>query len=303
MEWLMNICTMCPKSYRHRMVHSFRKTLAAVCASCGWHLLLFGVLLGMLVGCDLIEYHPYDSRVEGETQLNRKNVQRIEQACAGKEQIVFAVLSDTQRWYDETRLAVNSINRRDDVDFVVHLGDLSDFGLAKEFEWMRDELLRLKMPCVCLIGNHDCLGTGSDVYRKVYGDPNFTFQAGDTHFVCVNTNAFEYDYSIAIPDFDFLRKDLSVVNADTITHRTVVAMHAAPGTDQFNNNVDDVFHEYLGHYPGLQFCLCGHTHVMQEFEPLEDGIVYHECGAAKGRKYLVFTLKKDGTYDKEVVEY
>lgn len=264
--------------------------------------LLCGSLLCLLQGCDLIEYHPYDSRFDGETGLNAKNVQLIEELCAGRDSLRFAVISDTQRWYDETRRAVNCINARGDIDFVIHLGDMSDFGLAKEFEWMRHELLRLEPPCVCLIGNHDCLGTGSDVYRRMYGEPNFTFDAGNTHFVCLNTNAFEYDYSIAIPDFHFLRTDIEAAQTSG-GQRTVVAMHAAPGTDQFNNNVEEIFHEYLRHYPGLQFCLCGHTHLTIDYEPLGDGLLYHECGCAKGRQFLVFTLKADGTYEMEVVDY
>lgn len=264
--------------------------------------LLCWPLLYLLCGCDLIEYHPYDSRFDGETGLNAKNILLIEEQCADRDSLRFAVISDTQRWYDETRRAVNCINARGDIDFVIHLGDMSDFGLAKEFEWMQHELSRLNPPCVCLIGNHDCLGTGSDVYRCLYGEPNFTFDAGNTHFVCLNTNAFEYDYSIAIPDFHFLRTDIETTQSSG-AQRTVVAMHAAPGTDQFNNNVENVFHEYLRHYPGLQFCLCGHTHKTTDFEPLGDGLLYHECGCAKGRQFLVFTLKANGTYEMEVVDY
>lgn len=253
--------------------------------------------------CDVFEYHPYDTRFDGPAHLNAKNIARIEEAMHGRDSLRFAVISDTQRWYDETHAAVNSINARGDIDFVVHLGDMSDFGLARELEWMRDELLRLDPPCVCLIGNHDCLGTGADVYRRMYGDPNFTFDAGDTHFVCLNTNAFEYDYSIAIPDFNFLRDDIGDTQSRPTVRRTIVAMHAAPTTDQFNNNIEMVFHEYLRRYPQLQFCLCGHTHLTTDFEPLGDGIVYHECGAAKGREYLVMTLGKEGNYEREVVRY
>lgn len=255
------------------------------------------------VACDIIEYHPYDTRFDGPTGLNAKNIARIEAEMQGRDSLRFAVVSDTQRWYDETKAAVRSINARGDIDFVVHLGDMSDFGLTKEMVWMRDELLRLDPPCVCLIGNHDCLGTGADVYRRMYGDPNFTFDAGDTHFVCLNTNAFEYDYSIAIPDFNFLYDDIKRMQAHPDVRRTVVAMHAAPTTDQFNNNTEKVFHEYLRRYPQLQFCMCGHTHLTMDFEPLEDGILYHECGAAKGREYLVITLKREGGHDCEVVQY
>ena len=82
----------------------------------------------------MIEYHPYDLDIDGETDVNRRNIERIETATYGKEEIRFAVISDTQRWYDETEDAVEALNQRDDLDFVLHTGDMSDFGLKLEFE-------------------------------------------------------------------------------------------------------------------------------------------------------------------------
>ena len=88
----------------------------------------------------MIEYHPYDLDIDGETDVNRRNIERIETATFGKEEIRFAVISDTQRWYDETEDAVEALNQRDDLDFVLHTGDMSDFGLKLEFEKQRDIL-------------------------------------------------------------------------------------------------------------------------------------------------------------------
>ncbi len=245
-----------------------------------------------LVGCDVIDYHPYDTRIDGATDINATNIQRIETECREKENLCFAVISDTQRWYDETKAAVRSINAREDVDFVLHLGDLTDFGITKEFEWMERELKELHVPYVCLIGNHDCLGTGPDVFCKMYGATNFSFNAGRTHFVGLNTNAYEYDYSDAVPDFSFIRTDRSHVPEHV--QRTVVMMHAHPFSDQFNNNVADFFQKELRQYPGLAFCLCGHEHHSRELDLFDDGIVYYRCGAAKTREYLLFTLTKEG---------
>ena len=88
------------------------------------------------------------------------------------------------------------------------------------------------IPYVVILGNHDCLGTGGDTFRYIFGNPNFTFDAGKTHFVCLNTNAFEYDYSTAIPDFTFIRDDQSCISPH-ITN-TIVAMHAMPHSDQLD---------------------------------------------------------------------
>jgi len=255
----------------------------------------------LLQGCDLIEYHPYDARFSGTKDINARNVAQIETTMAGRDSLKFAVISDTQRWYDETRAAVSSINARGDIDFVIHCGDLTDFSATDEFEWMRDELERFAVPYVCNIGNHDCLANGPYVFKAMFGTPNFSFTASDTHFVCLNTNALEYDYATPIPDFSFLKSDLETL-PDSV-RRTVVAMHAAPYTDQFNNNVATIFEERLRAYPNLQFALCGHEHSTTVFEPFDDGVKYYECGPAKARQYLVFTLTREGGVVYEVVDY
>jgi 3',5'-cyclic AMP phosphodiesterase CpdA len=184
---------------------------------------------------------------------------------------------------------------------VIHCGDLTDFSATDEFEWMRDELERLEPPYVCNIGNHDCLATGPNVFRSIYGEPNFSFDAGDTHFIWLNTNALEFDYATAVPDFSFLEADLAAIG--TQTRRTIVAMHAAPYTDQFNNNVAPLFEQFLLRYPQFQLALCGHEHSTCVFYPYDDGIPYYECGPAKHRQYLVFTLTEEGGVDYEVVDY
>lgn len=254
-----------------------------------------------LTGCYIIDYHPYDTRISGAHGINAANISLIERRCAGRDTVRFAVISDTQRWYDETEKAVKSINARPDIDFVVHCGDMTDFGATKEFVQQRDILQKLSVPYVVVVGNHDCLGTGGDAYRYIFGDMNFSFDAGSTHFVCLNTNALEYDYSTPVPDFQFISTDREAV-PPTSTH-TIAVMHAMPHSEQFNNNVADVFEQEILKYPTLNFCLCGHGHTRLVEDVFGDGMYYYECAAAKRREYLVFTLYKNGDYTHEAVQY
>ena len=39
------------------------------------------------------------------------------------------MISDTQRWYNSTEDVVKALNARGDIDFVIHGGDQSDFGV------------------------------------------------------------------------------------------------------------------------------------------------------------------------------
>lgn len=132
-------------------------------------ILIFSVLIFSLCSCELIDIHPYDGKIDGQTNLNSNNIAKIESLFANRDTIRFAVISDTQRWYDETEDEMASINRRGDIDFVIHCGDMTDFGVTKEFEWQRDILQKLRMPYVVLLGNHDCIGSFKT--RKMMIDP------------------------------------------------------------------------------------------------------------------------------------
>jgi Icc-related predicted phosphoesterase len=263
---------------------------------------LIGLLMALLIcGCDdLFEAHPYSGKISGDTGVNAKNIVRIENSCAGKKNIRFIMMGDTQRHYDETENFVKAVNQRDDIDFVIHGGDISDFGLTKEFLWMRDIMNGLKAPYVVVIGNHDCLANGKEIYQTVFGEENFSFLAGDCKFVCLNTNALEYDYPHPVPDFAFIE---NCINERRTGHeRTIVAMHAPPHSEQFNNNVAKVFQQHITQFPSLQFCLNAHEHRVSAEDRFDDGVIYYGSPSIEKRQYLLFTLTPGG-YDYEVVPF
>ncbi|NDW17492.1 metallophosphoesterase [Dysgonomonas sp. 216] len=265
------------------------------------HLLLLLLIPVFFQSCEMIEYHPYDGRIKGETGVNAKNIARIEKACEGKTTIRFAMIGDTQRWYDDTEDFVKVLNKRDDIDFVIHGGDIADFGMTKEFIWIRDIMNGLKVPYVALLGNHDCLANGEEIFRKIFGPENFSFLAGDTKFICLNTNALEFDYSHPVPDFQFIESEYS--DEREAYKKTVFAMHVRPFDDQFNNNIANVFQRYLKEFRNLQFCLNAHNHRVATDDLFDDGVIYYGVSNIKKRKYLVFTLKPDNLYEYEVVEF
>lgn len=255
----------------------------------------------LLCGCDRVfDYHPYDVRITGDTDINPKNTARIEQVLEGRTSFRFAVISDTQRWYDQTKDAVQALNARTDLDFVVHCGDFTDFGATREFLWQRDLLSKLRMPYVCVLGNHDCLGSGEQAFRRIFGPYNYAFTAGDVRFVCLNTNAGEYDYVADVPDFGFLSKEIAACCGKAT--RTVFVMHVPPYDVIFNNNVAPFFEEQLLRFPAPQFCLFGHQHRMQVTEPFEDGLLYYGCTNIADRQYLIFTINEEG-YAYETVDF
>lgn len=255
----------------------------------------------VLAGCkDMFRYHPYDVRLDGENHINRANIGKIEALCKGKDTLRVAFTGDTHGWYSETKGMVADINGRGNVDFVIHLGDLTDCGTTREYEWARDILSGLQPPYVALIGNHDFLGTGDNAYDWMYGDTDFSFIAGRIKFVCLNTNATEYDYLAAVPNLDYMEEQ---IHADSVLFdRSIVCMHARPYSEQFNNNVAKVFGIYIRSFPGIMFCANGHDHCLQASELYNDGIMYYGVNSAESRSYLLFTITPTG-YEYEVVYY
>jgi hypothetical protein len=254
----------------------------------------------MLFSCDVIDYHPYDTRISGEKDINNKNIALIEEACRNKTTFRFVVMGDSQRWYDETEDFVKSVNARSDVDFVIHGGDISDFGVTDEFEWQRDIMNKLNVPYVALIGNHDCLATGPETFKSIFGDLNFSFIAGRVKFLCLNTNSMEFDYSSPVPDFDFIETE-TTARSDEFD-RTVVCMHVRPYCLEFNNNVAKTFQYYIKNYPGLMFCTAAHEHVLYEDDVFDDGVMYYVSDCMKNRSYYLFTITPDG-YEREVIYF
>lgn len=263
--------------------------------------IIYFILFATLQSCSLFESHPYDGHITGKTDINAQNINRIEKACEGKTTIRFIFMSDTQRWYNHTEDFVKAVNKRDDIDFVIHGGDISDFGLTKEFTWIRDIMEGLNVPYVALLGNHDCLANGMHIYNKIFGKENFSFLAGNTKFVCLNTNAIEFDYSRPIPDFSFIENECKDNRSEF--QKTVVAMHVPPYSDDFNNNVARVFQYSLQQLNGLQFCLNGHHHRLTANDLFEDNIIYYGVSEIESHKYLLFTIKPNDEYDYEAVDF
>jgi len=246
----------------------------------------------LITACsDMFDTHPYDVDVHGEKGINKKQMAVIESRFADKDTLRVAFISDTHLWLSDARDQVEEINHRDDIDFVVHCGDLTDTATGKEYEWSRDILMKLNCPFVALIGNHDYLGTGDQTYDVMYGEKDFSFIASRVKFVCLNTNATEYDYMAAVPNFDFMETEM--VNDSDRFDRTIVVMHAAPYSDQFNNNVCKAFRRYLDFFPGLMCCVYGHDHNDTVSRIYGDDLIFYAIDCAEHRNYRIFTITPD----------
>lgn len=270
----------------------------------GITLLLGWVLLAMpllFAGCDdLFDIHPYDLNLKGDHDINAANIRRIQALCDGKDTIRFACISDTHGWYTDFKDEVDDINRRDSIDFVIHAGDLTETGTTMEYERARFYLSKLNKPFVAVIGNHDFLGTGAEGYDWMFGSRNFSFIVGGLKLVFLDTNAMEYDHVADVPDFYFMEHQ--AVTDTARFDRTIVVMHAAPYSDEFNNNVSKAFNYYLHLFPGLMFCVYGHDHRAVLSDIFGDGLLFYGVDCASHRNYRIFTITPAG-YAQTQIDY
>lgn len=280
-------------------------------------LLILIAAAAILSGCDQFEMHPYSVKLDGRHNINEITIDELEHSGLHVP-FKFAFITDTQGALDETAEALDIIKGRGDIDFIIHGGDMTDFGLPKEFLWCRDMLDNCGIPYVTVIGNHDCLGNGQDTFDYLFGPKNFSFNVDCVHFTGLNTIALEYDYSNPVPDFEFIETDCNEVdkinetNPDSLTH-TIVVMHSRPYDEQFNNNVANPFNHYLKSYPGMTaadgkggklkgFCLNGHNHRTEVSDIFDNGILYYQCANMGKRQFFIFTMTKDD-YEYETVEF
>lgn len=278
---------------------------------------LMVVVAVTLTSCDNFESSPYGAKIKGKRNTNAASVEALVSAAPALP-LRFAFITDTHDATRETKRAIEIIRSRGDVDFIIHGGDLTDFGLPKEFMWCRDAMEESGLPYVAVIGNHDCLGNGEDNFEWIFGVRNYSFTIAGVHFVCLNTVALEYDYSEPVPDLNFLAEDASEIARingeypDSVTH-TVVVMHSRPFDEQFNNNVAMPFLYYLQGYPGTEpdgesgeyaraFCLCGHNHNFQVSDLYGTGMMFYQGDNIAKRSFMIFTITDDG-YEMEKVEF
>lgn len=261
---------------------------------------ILALLSIVFASCNAFDIHPYSGNVKGKKNINAQNIKKIEELYADRDNLRFALISDSQRSYDELRDFVKHINTDDNIDFIVHAGDITDFGLTKEFIIQRDILEKLNKPYLVVIGNHDCLANGDEVFSIIFGQQNFSFIAGKTKFIGLNTNALESNYANPIPNFSYLKQELDKDNSSY--NQTVVVMHAKPGNEQFDNNVADAFQYSLKQFKNLLFCMHGHEHNYFQQDVFNDNIMYYGVPNIGKRQFIIFNVKQ-GQYEHALHSY
>lgn len=169
-----------------------------------------------------IELSPFETDLEAhERDLTRQNIAKLEARPEPREPLRFAVISDSHQAWDELSDVVTHLNQREDLAFVVHLGDMTTFGLRHEFRQTLAQLRKLSVPFLTVIGNHDAISNGKIVYRAMFGPYDYSFEYGQLRFVALNTNPLEF--GAGTPDLAWLSAAI-----ETDDRRPVVVLTHQP---------------------------------------------------------------------------
>lgn len=196
---------------------------------------IISILLVGIACSDMIEYSPYDANIQGRN-LNAFYSENLSTLPIEKDTLTFAIFSDSHFYYDELTSAINSINKNPNIAFVVACGDITDSGLAKEYQLFWKQAKKLTRPLITIAGNHDHLSHGATIFNRMFGNPNFSFVCGDYKFIGFNDVIWENDNKI--PDFNWLKKEINESD-----NRCVVFSHIPPWADQFTPELSEQYYD------------------------------------------------------------
>ncbi len=254
---------------------------------------LLVIFLSFLQSCKkLMQYHPNEVRLEEEHRnLNVKNIARLA-AEPKKRAFRFAVIGDSQRFYDELGDVVQKINTYNDISFVVLDGDITDFGLNREYKWVSRELHKFNIPFLAVIGNHDMLGNGRVLYQQMFGPENFSFEYNDYKFVCLNTNSREVGFDGSLPDTSWLREQVTVENA-RLEKGIFVFAHVPPTNGDFDPSLSIPYSNILASGNHVLYSIHGHQHSYSSGQPFGPPVNYVGIGSLNKRSFLVINVNEN----------
>jgi len=228
-----------------------------------WVIQLF-LLFALGISCeDLIEYSPYQNIVRDKwKEQNITNYQQLKNEEKNNfEPFKIALISDTHTYYDAFNKQVDYINTLQDIDFVIHLGDITLSALNREFNWYSTIINGLKYPVITVIGNHDCLSNGYDIYTNMFGPSNFCFAYKDVKFVIFDDIVWEKD----IEHMNFKWLSTALKNDQNYSY-VIPFAHLPPWDDQFSFGDEFLYNHFMEKY-NIDLSIHGHSHRFELFNP------------------------------------
>lgn len=256
------------------------------------------VIALLVTSCDeVIEYSPYQNIVK--SKWKKQNISNYNKLLPEAEEPFEAfrigLIADSHTYYDEFEEQVKYINSRNDLDFIVHLGDVTLSANAREFDWYCEIMNKIKIPVLTLIGNHDCLGNGYDIYTEMFGESNFFFEYKDVKFVMFDNIIWEKK----VQDPDFAWFDAALAN-DSDYKYVLPFAHLPPWDSQFSTGDEYLYNQILLKH-NLDLSIHGHGHSYSYMQPYDD-VNYLSVPSPEDKELIILDIQSDGI-NHEVIKY
>ncbi len=255
------------------------------------------IIILLLAGCNSFEFSPnqvFDN--DSPQNLNPQNLEKLFSATSD-DTVTVVFIGDSQRFYDEVSLFVKSVNSRKDIDFVILAGDISDFGLLNELNWINRDLEKLKIPYFAVVGNHDVVANGEKIFKRYFGPLDFSFVYGGYKFIFHNTNGREYTTG-NVPDLPWLTSEFH----DTEAEYLIGVSHVPPYDGDFDKNLEIQYRDLLSSNSNFILSLHGHQHAHTDGHPYGDGVRYMTTNAFDKRSFVIIKLI-NGEVHKEIINF
>ena len=192
---------------------------------------------------------PFDSLLTGEEKLTEKHLGRLGTGTPDFSPFKVGLIADPQVYPGYLNQVIAELDKKEDLDFYMILGDLTDRSLKYEFEMVAHAIKKAKRPVLTVVGNHDGISNGEKIYKKMFGALNYSFVYNGVTFIMWNNNPYEW----GMPDFDWLNKTVEG------SKQSVVVSHQPPGSLERYANANDLFYQSLAD-PKVVGSFHGHMH-------------------------------------------
>jgi predicted phosphodiesterase len=187
---------------------------------------------------------------------------------------------------------VEKINRYRDISFVVLNGDLTDFGLRSEYLWISQRLQKLSTPSLVVIGNHDMLGNGRELYKQLYGPENFGFSFSGYKFIVLNSNSQEVGHNGSLPDTTWLQQELATTPSQ---QKIFILSHIAPFSGDFDRSLEQAYVRMLANNENVIYSIHGHEDISYLGQPYGPPVNYLVVNTIKERSFVLIKVKSNNT--------